>query len=91
MSDQERVAIWARYTEMIPEELRAVGWTLWMITNGMTLFGDPVHGAVLRKNLEHPGGEQATGAGATEEEAVRNAIREALAIEAASQAQTPQE
>jgi hypothetical protein len=49
------------------------------------MFGDPSHMAVLRKNLENPAGERATGDGTTKEEALRGAIRQALTIEAGGQ------
>jgi hypothetical protein len=88
--DREQSAAWARYVDMIPEELSAAGWTLWSFCSGTTLFGDPAHRAVLHKDLDDPDGARAAGDGSTREEAVRGAIREALDIEAANQAQTPQ-
>jgi hypothetical protein len=90
MSEQEHATAWARYTGMIPEELRGAGWTPWIFYSGVTLFGDLAHRAVLRKNPFDPSGAQAAGDGATKEEALRGAIREALDIEATSQAQPPQ-
>ena len=91
MREHDRAAVWARYAELIPEELTAVGWTLWALGSVATLVGDPLSIAVLRKDLDDPHGGRVTGGGATEEEALRGAIREALAIEAANQAQTPHE
>ncbi len=91
MNEQERVPEWERYVEMIPEEMRAAGWTLWAVPNGPTVFGDPLYIAVLWKDLDDPNGARAAGDGATAEEAVRGAISAALALEAASQAQPPQE
>ncbi len=85
MSDPKYAAAWARSVELIPEELSAAGWTLWAFYSGATLFGDPSHIAVLRKDLENPSGKRATGEGATEEEAVRGAIGEALTIETSGQ------
>ncbi len=57
MKDQGGRSAWAPYIEMIPDELRIAGWTLW------SCLGD----------------------GATRGEAVRGAIREALAIETGDQ------
>ena len=91
MNQHEHAAEWARYTEMVPEELRSAGWVVWIFYSGVTMFGDPAHRAVLRKDRDDPNGARAAGDGATKEEALRNAIREALDSEAASQAQTPQE
>ena len=85
MSDPKYAAAWARYVELIPDELTAAGWTLWAFYSGATLFGDPSHLAVLHKDLDDPNGDRATGEGATAEEALRGAIREALAIEAGGQ------
>jgi hypothetical protein len=91
MNQEVHAAEWDRYTEMIPEELRAAGWRLWAIGDITTVFGGRIYSAVLLKNLDNPSGARTAEYGATGEEALRGAIREALAIEVASQAQTPQE
>ena len=88
MREHDRAAVWARYADLIPEELTAVGWTLWALGSVATLVGDPLSIAVLRKDLDDPKGARVTGGGATEEEAVRGAIREALAIESGGQEET---
>src|SRR5215211_1729697 len=88
MSEHDRAAVWARYGELIPEELTAVGWTLWALGSVATLVGDPLSIAVLWKDLDDPKGARVTGGGATEEEAVRGAIREVLAIESGGQEET---
>ncbi len=82
MSEQDRAAVWTRYVALIPAELTAAGWTLWALGSVATLRGDLLYIAVLRKDLDDPNGDRVTGGGATEEEAVRGVIREALAIEA---------
>ena len=79
--DAERAAAWARAVALIPEELTAAGWTLWGVYRGATLFDDPSHLVVLRKDLDDPRGARATGEGATEDAAVRGAIWEARTIE----------
>jgi hypothetical protein len=43
-----RHVAWARYVDMIPEELSAAGWTLWSFSSGTTLFGDRAYSAMLQ-------------------------------------------
>jgi hypothetical protein len=81
MREQDRAAVWSRYAELIPEELTAAGWTLWSLGSVVTLFGDPLSIAVLRKDLDDPDGDRVIGDGSTEEEALRGAIRQALVME----------
>ncbi len=79
--DERRAAAWARAVALIPEELTAAGWRLWGLYRGTTLFDDPSHLAVLRKDLDDPRGTRATGEGETEDAAVRRAIWEAQTLE----------
>lgn len=81
---EQDTPVWIWPTDLIPADLRRVGWTLWAVGNGPTLFGTQRYMAVLLKDREHPNGTRAAGDGATQEDAVRAAIRDALAIEAAS-------
>ncbi len=83
--DEKRAAAWARVVALIPEDLTAAGWTLWGVYRGATLFDDPSHLIVLRKDLDAPHGARATGEGETEGAAVRGAIWEARSIEAGGQ------
>lgn len=39
MSDHEHIEAWAKYTEMIPEELSTAGWALWAMGDVATVFG----------------------------------------------------
>ncbi len=86
MSDQgspveQDTPVWIRYSQLIPDELSTAGWALWAVGNGPTLYGAERYMAVLLKDVEDPDGTRAAGDGATQEEAVRGAIREALALE----------
>jgi hypothetical protein len=82
---EQDTPVWIRSTDLIPADLRRVGWTLWAVGNGPTLFGAQRYMAVLLKDRKDPDGTRAAGDGSTEEDAVRAAIREALTIEAGGQ------
>ena len=84
-------AAWAQFVALLPDHLTAAGWVVWGFFSGRTVFGDPLHTAMLRKDLDDPDGDRATGEGPTREEALGEAIREALTIEAASQSRSSQE
>ncbi len=68
MSGHEHSTVWARLTDLLPAEFGAAGWALWGLSNGLTLFGDESHLAVLRTNLDDPAGEGVTDDGVTKAE-----------------------
>ncbi len=78
MSGHEHPTMWARLTDLLPVEFGAAGWALWGLSNGLTLFGDESHLAVLRTKLDDPAGEGVTNDGVTKAEVLAVMIYSAL-------------
>ena len=81
MSGPPNSAAWARFAKRIPNELTKAGWSLWAAYGDTNLFGKRPAIVVLHKDLDSPLGVSAMGEGATEEEALNKAIRQALTLD----------